>query len=134
MERPPSEDEAGLLALHHVQLAMPEGGEAEARGFYGGLLGLSEVPKPPHLVRRGGVWFERGGLRLHLGVERPFAPARKAHPAFLVAGLAGLRRRLELAGRAVSEDEPLPGFARLYVADPFGNRVELLEPLPAGSP
>ena len=121
---------AELLALHHVQLAMPEGGEAAARAFYGGLLGLDEVPKPPLLARRGGVWFERGGLRLHLGVERPFAPARKAHPAFLVAGLAELRRRLERAGCVLSEDEPLPGFGRCYLADPFGNRVELLEPLP----
>ena len=123
----------GLLALHHVQLAMPEGGEDAARAFYGGLLGLPEVPKPPHLAARGGVWFEReGALRLHLGVERPFAPALKAHPAFLVAGLARLRRRLVDAGSAVVEDEPLPGFARCYVADPFGNRVELLEPLTPG--
>jgi catechol 2,3-dioxygenase-like lactoylglutathione lyase family enzyme len=109
---------------------MPAGGEDVARAFYGGLLGLPEVPKPPHLAARGGVWFERGGaLRLHLGVERPFAPARKAHPAFLVAALAILRGRLEAAGCHVLDDEPLPDFARCYVDDPFGNRIELLEPL-----
>lgn len=124
-----------LLALHHVQLAMPPGGEAAARAFYGGLLGLPEVAKPASLAARGGVWFERDGLRLHLGVERGFSPALKAHPAFLVAGLDAMRRRLEAAGCAVSADEPLPGFDRLHVADPFGNRVELLEPAtgPAGA-
>lgn len=117
-----------LLALHHVQLAMPPGGEAAARAFYGGLLGLPEVAKPASLAGRGGVWFERGGLRLHLGVEQAFVPARKAHPAFLVTGLDALRRHLEAAGREVTAAEPLPGLVRFYVADPFGNRVELLEP------
>jgi catechol 2,3-dioxygenase-like lactoylglutathione lyase family enzyme len=89
---------------------------------------LPEISKPPHLARRGGVWFERevGALSAHLGVERPFAPARKAHPAFLVADLSALRRRLEAAGYAVAEDEPLAGCARCHVADPFGNRIELL--------
>lgn len=117
-----------LLALHHVQLAIPPGGEAAARAFYGGLLGLPEVAKPASLAGRGGVWFERGGIRLHLGVEQAFVPARKAHPAFLVSGLDALRRRLEAAGREVAAAEPLPGLVRFYVADPFGNRVELLEP------
>ena len=117
-----------VLTLHHVQLAMPPGGEERARAFYGGVLGLEELPKPPHLAVRGGCWFRLGDRELHLGVEPDFRPARKAHPAFLVAGLAALRRRLEAAGVAVWEDEPLPGYVRCYAADPFGNRLELLEP------
>ncbi len=116
-----------LLALHHVQLAMPEGGEAAARAFYGGLLDLPEVPKPAALQGRGGVWFERGNLRLHLGVEAPFVPARKAHPAFAVQGLAALASRLHKAGHPPRAEIDLPGMARLYVDDPFGNRLELLE-------
>lgn len=116
-----------LLALHHVQLAMPEGGEAAARAFYGSLLDLPEVPKPAALQGRGGVWFERGNLRLHLGVEAPFVPARKAHPAFAVQGLAALASRLHEAGHPPRAEIDLPGMARLYVDDPFGNRLELLE-------
>ncbi len=100
---------------------MPAGGEDEARRFYGGLLGLAETAKPVTLRGRGGVWFDTGSLQLHLGVDPAFRPAEKAHVAFQVAGLA-------VAGYATTEDEPLPGFARCYVRDPFGNRVELLEP------
>src|SRR5829696_7981271 len=108
---------------------MPEGGEVEARRFYADALGLREVPKPPNLVRRGGVWFEgRDGLRVHLGAERDFRPARKAHPAFIVSGLHDLAAVLRARGFAVVEDEPLEGFERLYASDPFGNRVELMEP------
>lgn len=116
-----------LLALHHVQLAMPAGGEPAARAFYTTLLGLPEVPKPAALQGRGGLWFERGALRLHLGVEEPFTPARKAHPAFAVRGLAALARRLEKAGHPPRAEIHLPGMVRLYVDDPFGNRLELLE-------
>jgi len=117
-----------IHGLDHVQLAMPAGQEDAARAFYAGLLGLTEIPKPPNLARRGGVWFAGGTLRLHLGVEAEFRPARKAHPAFLVQNLAALRERLEAAGVATVSDEPLEGYARFYVSDPFGNRVELLEP------
>lgn len=117
-----------LLSLHHVQLAMPEGGENRARAFYSGLLGLPEVPKPAALAGRGGVWFERDGLRLHMGVEASFAPARKAHPAFLVEDLAGLRRRLESAGVCCRDDAALPGLERFHSEDPFGNRLEFLRP------
>jgi catechol 2,3-dioxygenase-like lactoylglutathione lyase family enzyme len=116
-----------ILALDHVQLAMPEGGEHEARLFYGALLGLREVPKPPNLAVRGGVWFEDGGVRVHLGVEKTFAPARKAHPAFLVDDLAALVAHLKAHGVAAGEDEPLRGYARVYVSDPFGNRIELMQ-------
>ncbi len=117
-----------ILALDHVQLAMPAGGEEDARRFYGALLGLSERTKPDNLAARGGCWFERGAVRVHLGVEADFRPARKAHPAFLVDALADMRKTLELAGCHVVEDEPLEGYDRLYVYDPFGNRIELMQP------
>ncbi len=121
-----------VKALDHIQLAMPPGREAEARAFYADLLGIPEVPKPPHLVRRGGCWFERNALRVHLGVETEFRPARKAHPAFLVDDLAALTVALEAAGFLVRTDEPLEGYERLYVDDPFGNRIELMQPVIAG--
>jgi catechol 2,3-dioxygenase-like lactoylglutathione lyase family enzyme len=119
-----------IVGLDHVQLAMPEGGEEAARAFYGQLLGLAEAPKPPHLAARGGCWFQRGSVKVHLGVERPFAPARKAHVAFLVQDLPGLRQRVAEAGVEVQDDQPLEGYDRTYVADPFGNRIELMEPAP----
>jgi catechol 2,3-dioxygenase-like lactoylglutathione lyase family enzyme len=118
-----------IVALDHVQLAMPVGREAEARAFYDGLLGIPEVAKPPLLAARGGCWFVRGALKVHLGVEKEFRPARKAHPAFLVDDLATLRRSLEAAGLEVVSDEAMPGYDRFYVDDPFGNRIELLEKL-----
>ena len=116
-----------IVAIEHVQLAMPPGGEADARAFYAGLLGIAEVPKPPELAKRGGVWFEDGALKIHLGVEADFRPARKAHPALLVRDLRALVERLRAAGVDV-RDEPFEGHDRVYVADPFGNRLELLEP------
>ncbi len=119
----------GILRLDHVQLAMPAGREVEAGAFYEGLLGIPEVPKPPHLATRGGCWFERGDLRVHLGVDPDFRPARKAHPAFLVDDLPALGEALAAAGHRVDSDQPLAGYDRLYVEDPFGNRIELLEPL-----
>jgi len=121
-----------IRALHHVQLAMPKGGEDTARGFYQGLLGLVEVKKPPILAKRGGVWFERGPVRVHLGVEDEFRAAKKAHPAFEVAGLEKLFVRLQAAGVEIRRDENLPEFARGYVSDPFGNRIELLDPMIKG--
>lgn len=106
---------------------MPEGGEQQAVAFYQGLLGVPEVPKPAHLQSRGGCWFESGAVRIHLGVEADFRPARKAHPALMVDDLTALRRNLEQAGADVVDDEPLPGYARFYVFDPFGNRIEILK-------
>ena len=117
-----------IVALDHVQLAMPAGGEAAARAFYAGVLGLAEQPKPENLRKRGGVWFGSGALKVHLGVEAGFRPARKAHPAFRVKNLAELRARCEAAGYPTVDDEPLPGYQRFYVFDPFGNRIECLEP------
>ena len=117
-----------LLRFDHVQLAMPEGREKEARRFYAGLLGLREVPKPPALAGRGGCWFEgREGLRLHLGVERDFRPARKAHPAFLMCGLRHLVGELRARGFELVEDAPIGGFDRIFTSGPFGNRIELME-------
>ena len=116
-----------ILALDHVQLAMPPGQESRAREFYRDVLGLVEESKPPNLAKRGGVWFRSGSLRLHLGVEHDFRPARKAHPALLVKGLDALAERCRSAGYPPVADEPLDGFNRFYVADPFGNRLELIE-------
>ena len=113
--------------LDHVQLAMPAAGEPEARKFYEGALGISEVPKPAYLASRGGCWFESGTLKIHLGVDKDFRPARKAHPAFIVTNLARLVAVLGAMGYDVMEDQPLPGYARCYVDDPFGNRIELME-------
>ena len=121
--------EFGVYGLDHVQLAMPAGQEAVARKFYSGIFGLTEVPKPANLAKRGGVWFEGGTLRLHLGVEADFRPAMKAHPAILVRHLDALARHLGQAGVPVITDEPLEGYNRIYVSDPFGNRLELLEPI-----
>ena len=86
------------------------------------------MPKPPELAQRGGAWFERGSLKIHLGVEADFRPARKAHPALLVKGLAPLVSKLKAAGVEVIDDDLLEGYLRVFVADPFGNRIELLEP------
>ena len=116
-----------LVGLDHIQLAMPAGGEAEARRFYAGLLGLAEIAKPAPLAARGGCWFEGPGIQIHMGVEQPFAPARKAHPAFLVSDLDALRRRLDAAGVATTPDDTLPGVRRCYAADPFGNRIEFIQ-------
>jgi catechol 2,3-dioxygenase-like lactoylglutathione lyase family enzyme len=114
--------------IDHVQLAMPAGREADAIAFYEGLLGIPHVAKPPHLAVRGGCWFERGELKVHLGVEADFRPARKAHPALRVVDLPALLADLAAAGVRVVDDEPLEGHDRAYVDDPFGNRIELLEP------
>lgn len=120
-----------LLAIEHVQLAMPPGEEAKARAFYGELLGLPEVAKPAHLAARGGVWFEAGPVKVHLGVEDGFRPARKAHPAFVVDDLDRLVARLRAAGCEVTDDTPLAGWRRTYTWDLFGNRIELMEVQPA---
>ena len=115
--------------IEHVQLAMPPGKESEARDFYEGVLGIPEIQRPPNLAKRGGCWFVRGALKIHLGVEKEFRAARKAHPALLVEDLPALKTRIEAAGYRVNTDEPLAGYDRIYVDDPFGNRIELMEPL-----
>lgn len=117
-----------LTRLHHVQLAIPAGGEAASRQFWGETLGMTELPKPAALDARGGCWFDGGGVEVHVGVEPDFTPARKAHPAILVTGLTDLAARLEAAGTAVTWDDEMPGYDRFYAADPFGNRIEFLAP------
>jgi catechol 2,3-dioxygenase-like lactoylglutathione lyase family enzyme len=114
-----------ILGIDHVQVAAPAGCEQEARAFYGGLLGMEELPKPELLRARGGCWFRAGEHELHVGVEEPFAPSRKAHPGLVVADLAALARRLTAQGIEVTSDDAIPGVERAYVADPFGNRLEL---------
>ncbi|WAH38366.1 VOC family protein [Alicyclobacillus dauci] len=116
-----------IEGLHHVQLAAPKGTEEEIRAFYGGLLGLREVAKPATLQKNGGVWFECGTHRLHIGVEAEFRPAKKGHPAIQVRGLRAFRTALEERGVTTVDAEPIPGADRFYIADPFGNRIELIE-------
>jgi catechol 2,3-dioxygenase-like lactoylglutathione lyase family enzyme len=117
-----------LIELDHVQIAAPPGCEDEARRFFGRLLGLEELEKPEPLRSRGGAWFALGPSELHVGVEEPFTPARKAHPGFRVAPteLDDLAERLGAAGAPVEWDDALPGVRRFYTADPWGNRFELL--------
>jgi catechol 2,3-dioxygenase-like lactoylglutathione lyase family enzyme len=117
-----------IVRLDHIQLSMPSGGEPRAREFYQGILGIPEVPKPVQLAKRGGCRFERGELKIHLGVEQDFRPARKAHPALLVEDLAVLCKELRSRGYPIREDDALEGYFRIYVDDPFGNRIELVEP------
>ena len=116
-----------MQRIEHVQLAMPTGEEDAARRFYAQALGMTEVPKPEVLAKRGGCWFEDGPVRVHLGVQNDFRPATKAHPAFVVDNLQTLRTRLHDAGFPCEGDKPLEGFDRTYVYDPFGNRIELME-------
>ncbi len=122
---------AVIVGLDHAQVTAPRGSEAQARAFYHGTLGLEEIVKPAALAGRGGVWFRCGGQRLHIGVEDDFQPQRKAHPAFRVTDLAAIRARLAAAGAPVTEDVALPGLARCETRDPFGNRLEFIQPLEA---
>jgi catechol 2,3-dioxygenase-like lactoylglutathione lyase family enzyme len=119
-----------ILAIDHVQLAMPAGEEEKARAFYVNLLGFQEIPKPAELAKRGGAWFQSAHVQLHLGVEADFRPARKAHPAFIVDDLTTLIASIEIAGYETDTTQPpLDGYKRAHVFDPFGNRIELMEKL-----
>jgi catechol 2,3-dioxygenase-like lactoylglutathione lyase family enzyme len=120
-----------ILAIDHVQLAMPAGKEITARTFYVGILGLAEIAKPPELATRGGAWFQSGNVIIHLGIETDFRPNRKAHPAFLVDDLNEfleicLSHNIEVD----TSQPPIKGFNRVHIFDPFGNRIELMEKQP----
>lgn len=117
-----------ITGLDHVQLAAPPGAEAVLRAFYTGVLGMTEIPKPPALAARGGCWFQAGTAQLHLGVETGFRPARKAHPGLRVTGIDAYAARLEAHGTPVTWNDDLPGHRRFHCADPVGNRLEFLEP------
>lgn len=118
-----------ILDLHHFQIAIPSGQEQAARAFYGDILGFSEIEKPEELRGRGGIWLETRNIQLHLGVEVPFSAAKKAHPGFRVKSLRQAMMHLDAHGHDYRADIDLPGIKRIYVTDPFGNRIELLEVL-----
>ena len=118
---------AQVTGIDHVQLAMPHGGEDEARRFFVGVLGMTEVPKPAHLAISGGCWFSSGTAHIHCGVEQDFTPAQRAHPALLVNDLPTLVQQLEMAGVPFAPGKPLDGYKRGDVLDPFGNRIELMQ-------
>ena len=118
-----------IVGLDHVQLAIPPGGEDTARAFYGVVLGMVEREKPVHLKGRGGCWFQASGVELHLGVENPFRPAARAHPALLVDDLDALCTALERHGVEFAPGAPLDGYVRGDIRDPFGNRIELMQKL-----
>lgn len=119
-----------IRGLHHVQIAAPPGREAEVRRFYAEGIGLEEIPKPPHLAVRGGLWFRCGSQELHVGVDPEFRAGWKTHPAFEVEQLEALRARLIAHGAEVFDDLPLPRYRRFYARDPFGNRLEFVERSP----
>ena len=119
--------EMAITGIDHVQVAAPAGCEEDARTFYGGLLALEELPKPAALAARGGCWFRAGSQELHVGVDEPFAPARKAHPGLVADDLDALAGRLHEAGHDVTFDDAIPGARRFHVNDPFGNRLEIRE-------
>ncbi len=130
----PEQADYRIEAIDHVQLAMPPGPEAEAlaEAFFERLLGLPRVPKPPELAARGGCWFEQGAVKVHLGVEEDFRPARKAHPALVVSRVDQLCARLDRSGHPTRCSESVPGSPQWYVDDPFGNRIELIPSDPGG--
>ena len=117
-----------ILAIDHIQLAIPPGEEDNARAFYRDLLGFNEIPKPPELAKRGGAWFQSENAQLHLGIEQDFHPARKAHPAFIVDELDALIHKAQEDGFETDTTQPpLDGYKRAHIFDPFGNRIELME-------
>ncbi|PFA22569.1 MULTISPECIES: VOC family protein [Bacillus cereus group] len=116
-----------IQGIDHVQVAAPAGCEEEARAFYGHKIGLEEIPKPEELRKRGGCWFRCGNQEIHIGVEKPFSPAKKAHPAFYVHRIDEFKQGLIEQGIQVIDDHARPDVSRFYVFDPFGNRLEFME-------
>ncbi len=119
--------ENAIVALDHVQLAMPAAGEDAAREFFCRILGFEEIRKPEALRKSGGVWFRSGAVELHLGVEEPFLPARKAHPCLVVANIDQLAEALQARSYHVSWDDRIPCRRRFFSSDPFGNRLEFVQ-------
>ncbi len=116
-----------IIGIDHVQLAMPAGQEEQARRFYRDVLGLPETPKPPDLAKRGGCWFETDRVKIHLGIDKDFHPATKAHPGLLVSDLQAIMERCRERGFVIVDDAPLEGYQRIFINDPFGNRLELMQ-------
>ena len=116
-----------ILNIDHVQIAIPIGSEGPARTFYSGILGFTEIEKPPQMAERKSIWFVAGSVNLHLGIEPDFHPAKRAHPAFVVEGLDNILAACDRAGIASKPDTSFNGFRRVHVFDPFGNRLELME-------
>ncbi|WP_080874003.1 VOC family protein [Oceanobacillus timonensis] len=116
-----------LEKLDHIQLSAPKGSEEIAKKFYRDILGFAEEEKPESLKPNGGVWFSKGDIALHIGIEEPFSPMKKAHPAFEVSEINALQTYLENAGISTKWDSKLSNAQRFYVKDPFGNRLEFLE-------
>ncbi len=116
-----------IKRIDHIQLAAPIGGEEKARSFFQDVLSLQEVEKPHELKKNGGVWFSNGHIHIHVGIEEPFSPAKKAHPAFEVSDIEALGSQIIEKGVSIQPDDRLPGAKRFYVNDPFGNRLEFLE-------
>jgi catechol 2,3-dioxygenase-like lactoylglutathione lyase family enzyme len=116
-----------ILGLDHVQIAIPIASESRARAFYSGILGFTEIEKPPQMADRKSIWFVAGPVNLHLGIEPDFTPAKRAHPAFVVAGLDAILAACERAGVTTKPDISFNNFRRVHVFDPFGNRIELME-------
>nr|WP_309098769.1 VOC family protein [Fredinandcohnia onubensis] len=116
-----------IKAIDHIQLAAPKGSEDQARHFYSTILGCKEVEKPGALRKNGGVWFAYGTVQIHIGIEEPFAPSKKAHPAFEIENLYALKQHLQTNNVGIINDNNLPGADRFYTHDPFGNRLEFLE-------
>lgn len=115
------------IGIDHIQIAAPAGAEEVAKQFFGGLLGMTEVPKPEKLRVRGGLWFQCGAQTIHIGIEEGFIPAKKAHPAFLVQHIESLMQHLQDNGVAIRIDEEIPHLIRFFAEDPFGNRLEFME-------
>ena len=116
-----------ILRLDHVQIVIPVASEDRARAFYSGILGLTEIEKPPQMAERKSIWFVAGAVNLHLGLEPDFHPARRAHPAFVVDGLDAILAACARAGLVAKPDTSFNGFRRVHIFDPFGNRLELME-------
>jgi catechol 2,3-dioxygenase-like lactoylglutathione lyase family enzyme len=116
-----------ILNIDHVQIAIPIASEDRARAFYSGILGFTEVAKPPQMSERKSIWLVAGAVNLHLGIELDFTPAKRAHPAFVVEGLDKILAACDRAGISTKPDTSCNGFRRVHVFDPFGNRLELME-------